>query len=128
MKRNEWSFEYTAAKLAEAAEAKRALHYERLQRLQWWEEKKVEVTKQVGDRGIEVHDSVASGYSNTATGIMPMIQIDSGLQRDLCECQNKIQEHGKKVRDYAGWVQVLRGNPEARLSLEHDDYLFFFGE
>lgn len=125
MKRNEWSFEYTAATLADAAEAKRAHHQDRLQ---WWEVKKVEVTKSVGDRGIEVHDSVASGYSNTATGIMPMIQIDSGLQRDLCECQNKIQEHGKKVRDYAGWVQVLRAQPEARLSLEHDDFLFFFGE
>lgn len=125
MKRNEWTFEYTAAKLADAAEKKLAHHNERVA---WWEAKKTEITKKVGESGIEVHDSVAAGYSNTATGIMPMIQIDSGLQRDLCECQRKIQEHCGKVRDYTGWVQVLRGNPEARLALEHDDYLFFFGE
>lgn len=53
--------------------------------------------------------------------------IDSNLQRDLTECQQKILEHNGLVEEYGGWVQVLSGNPEARLELEQDDYLFFFG-
>lgn len=32
------------------------------------------------------------------------------------------------MNDYHGWQQVLSANPEARLSLNHDDWLFFFGQ
>lgn len=125
MKRDEWSFEYTASKLAEAAASKREKHSKKLT---WWEEKKAEVIKQVAASGIEVQDSVAASYSNTKGMFGPQIKIDAGLQRDLSECQEKIMEHHHKVEEYGGWVQVLSANPEARLSLEHDDYLFFFGE
>jgi hypothetical protein len=44
------------------------------------------------------------------------------------ECQGKILEHDNLVRTYDGWVQVLQGNPEARVTLHHDDWLFFFGK
>lgn len=125
MKRNEWSFDYTATKLAGAAAAKRDTHS---RKLKWWEEKKTETTKRVSETGIEVHDSVAASYSNTKAGYGPEIVIDARLQRDLTECQQKIKEHHAKVLEYDGWVQVLNANPEARLSLEHDDFLFFFGE
>ena|SRR6266853_105225 len=125
MKRNEWSFDYTAAKLSEAAATKRTHHAERLA---WWEEQKLTVTRKVSESGIEVHEPVAAGYSNTVRGYEPQIRIDAGLQRDLSECQQKILEHSSRVREYSGWVQVLSANPESRLSLEHDDYLFFFGE
>lgn len=125
MKRHEWSFTYTAAKLAEAANAKHHLHEKKLA---WWEEKKREVMKKVADGGIEVKDSVAAGYSNTKGLMGPQIVIDASLQRDLSEVQSKIMEHHHKIVEYDGWVQVLNGNPEARLELEHDDYLFFFGE
>lgn len=125
MKRDEWTFEYTASKLAEAAASKREKHQKKLT---WWEEKKAETMKKVAESGIEVQDSVASMYSNTKGSFGPQIRIDAGLQRDLTECQDKIMEHHGKVSEYDGWVQVLTGNPEARLSLHHDDYLFFFGE
>lgn len=125
MKRDEWVFTYTASKLAEAAASKREAHQKKFM---WWEDKKKEVMKQVAESGIEVQDSVASSYSNVKGGFGPQIKIDAGLQRDLTECQEKIVEHHDKVRQYSGWVQVLNANPEARLELEHDDYLFFFGE
>lgn len=125
MKRNEWSFDYTSAKLAQAAVDKRNHHSERLA---WWEEQKQTVTKKVSESGIEVHEPVSAGYSNVARGYESEIVIDATLRRDLQECSKKIQEHAAKVREYDGWAQVLLGNPEARLSLEHDDYLFFFGE
>ncbi len=125
MQRHEWKFDYTASKLAEAATAQKQKH---LAKQLWWEEKKKETMKKVGEAGIEVHDSVAASYSNTKAAFGPEIRIDAGLQRDLTECQGKIMEHHRLVKEYDGWIQVLTANPEARLSLEHDDYLFFFGE
>lgn len=125
MKRHEWIFEYTASKLAEAARVKMDTH---IGKLAWWENKKKETLAKVTDMGIEVQDSVASSYSNVKGAFGPQIRIDAGLQRDLSECQEKIMEHHGLVQTYDGWIQVLNANPEARLSLEHDDYLFFFGE
>lgn len=125
MKRDEWVFTYTASKLAEAAANKQEKHSKKLL---WWEGKKKETMAKVTEAGIEVQDSVAASYSNTKGGFGPQIRIDAGLQRDLSECQDKIMEHHGKVNQYNGWVQVLNANPEARLELDHDDYLFFFGE
>jgi len=126
MKRNDWTFEYTASKLAEAAKAKRLHH---ASRFDWWSAKKTETVKKVSESGIEVHDSVSNMGSNVSRGYQgPQIKIDSGLQRDLSECQQKIDEHMDAVTNYEGWLQVLSANPEARLQLHHDDYLFFFGE
>lgn len=125
MKRDDWKFPYTAAKLAEAAQVKRKKHEIKLA---WWEAKKAETLKKVTEMGIEVHDSVAASYSNTKGGYGPQIVIDAGLQRDLSECQSKIMEHSGRVSEYGAWFQVLAGNAEARVELDHDDYLFFFGE
>lgn len=124
MKRNDWTFEYTASKLAEAAAKKRDSH---TKKLKWWEDKKAETMKRVAEAGIEVQDSVAASYSNTKGWAGPQIKIDAGLQRDLTECQTKILEHHELVQAYDGWHQVFSANPEARLPLTHDDFLFFFG-
>lgn len=125
MKRTEWTFQFTASKLAEAAQTKKEAH---TKKLDWWNAKKAEVMEKVAESGIEVKDSVAASYSNTKGGFGPQIVIDAGLQRDLTECQEKIMEHDRRVSEYDGWVQVLTGNPESRLDLEHDDYIFFFGK
>ena len=125
MNRHEWTFEYTASRLAEAANKKRDAHSKKLA---WWEQKKAETMKKVAETGIDVQDSVAASYSNTKGSFGPQIVIDAGLQRDLSECQSKIMEHHQLVKEYDGWSQVLSANPEARLQLSHDDYVFFFGE
>lgn len=125
MKRNSWLFTFTASKLAEAASAKKEKH---VGKLEWWEAKKAETMKKVAESGITVQDSVAASYSNTKGGYGPEIIIDETLQRDLTECQRKIMEHHTLVAQYEGWIQVLSGNAEARLDLDQEDYLFFFGE
>lgn len=121
--RDKWEFEYTAAKLAEAAEAKREHH---VGRLDWWQAKRAEVIQRIKDSGMDVRESLAvsksPGYGQA------QIVIDSTMQKDLGEAVSKVEEHEDRVRGYDGWVQVLRANPEARLKLHHDDYLFFFGE
>lgn len=67
MKREEWTFEYTAMKLAEAAAAQAAY---RRTRFEFWSGKKDEVMQKIRDSGITVHEDIALGlldktYSNS---------------------------------------------------------------
>ncbi len=127
MNRTEWKFTYTASKLADAAKAKMMHHADRLE---WWHKKHEDTMAKVKESGIEVHQAVAAEYShsNVARGVRPEIRIDETLQRDLYECDAKMKEHSAKIGEYDGWLQVFNANPEARLELQHDDYLHFFGK
>lgn len=125
MKRNEWTFTYTADELEAAAEQKRKHHADRLA---WWEQKKQEVMEKIATSGITVQESPGAGASNVSRGYTPQIRIDNTLETDLTECACKMEEHRSKERSFAGWVQVLNANPKSSLELEHDDYLFFFGK
>ena len=61
MKRDEWKFEYTAARLAEAAEAKIAHHTERLA---FWKAKRDEVLATIRAEGLEIDEKIAVGYQS----------------------------------------------------------------
>jgi hypothetical protein len=126
MMRERWEFSFEAAALADAA-AKKKLHH--ADRLAFWERAKSKVMADVRETGIEVSESEAGGsYANTARAYAPQVMVRADLQKRLSECHGKILEHAEKVKVYEGWVQVLKGNPAARLSLHADDYLFFFGD
>lgn len=127
--RKDWEFEYTAAKLAEAAAGQRE---HRQARIKAWEEKKAEVMAKIKESGLTIDESVAetqfANYTTAAEGRGAQIMVDRGLQRDLSECVSKIREHREAATEYDGWYQVLVANPEARLKLKHDDWMFFFGK
>lgn len=125
MLRNEWSFEYTASKLAEAAEIKREHHK---LRFVWWSKQKESVMDEVKASGIEVSESLAMNITSTAQRMGPQVMVRNDLQRKLTECFEKLKEHQAKTQEYDGWAQVLAANPESRLQLHHDDWLFFFGK
>lgn len=130
MKREEWTFEYTAAKLADAAAAQAAF---RRSRFEFWSAKKAEVMQKIRDSGLSVHEDIALGlldktYSNSLVRAGAQVLVDPTLQKDLTECVNKMQHHSERARQYDGWEQVLRGNSEARVHLDHDDWMFFFGK
>jgi len=55
------------------------------------------------------------------------VLVDPTLQKDLTECVTKMQHHAERARQYDGWEQVLRGNPNSRVHLDHDDWMYFFG-
>lgn len=128
MKREEWTFEYTAMKLADAAAAQAAF---RRTRFEFWSGKKSEVMQKIRDSGLTIHEDIALGlldktYSNSMRAGAQVL-VDPTLQKDLTECVTKMQHHSERARQYDGWEQVLRGNPEARVLLDHDDWMFFFG-
>ena len=56
------------------------------------------------------------------------VTVRNDLKKDLDECLEKLAYHTGLMADYDGWQQVLSANPEARLSLDHEDWLFFFGQ
>lgn len=125
MKRNEWVFSKSSGELLVAAKKQLEKHQGKQK---WWEEKKAETMKKVGEGGIRVHDSLASNYSNTKGGYGPTIEVEDGLQRDLSEAQTKIMSHHKLCVEYNGWIAVFEGNPGMHLELHHDDYLYFFSQ
>jgi len=127
MKREEWTFEYTASKLADAAQAKVDWHRERLA---WWKDKKDEVMGTIRKEGLEVDEKISLGFSSPKSrdwerGAQVMVRND--LQKDLDECMEKLKAHTLKLNEYSGWQQVLSANPESRQSLDINDWLFFFG-
>ena len=126
MLRNDWTFEYTASKLAEGAR-KQLAHRE--ERVEWWSKKKAEIMDEVRLTGLEVNESIAAlNYTQSlGAGRAPQISVKQDLQQKLAECQAKIHEHSKALKDYKGWIQVLDANPENRLKLTQDDWLYFFG-
>lgn len=126
-KRDEWEFEYTAAKLAEGAKAQREF---RLGRVAWWTEAKAKVMAEVKETGLEVNESMAASLSNYANTSMaaPQISVRADLQKKLGECHSKIQSHQQAAGEYEGWVQVLGANSESRLKLTQADWLYFFGK
>ena len=125
MNRSQWKFAYTAARLAEAAKSKAETHSGKKE---WWEKEKAKVMDKIKTEGISVHESVGAQYSTTKGGYGPEIEVDASLSRDLAECHSKIREHDGLIRQYDGWIQVLDAHPEARVELDHDDYLFFYGK
>lgn len=124
MKRNDWKFAYSAGKLAAAAESKKKHHTERRG---WWEAKKTEVMEKIKASGLEIHEEQAAAYSNRTKGYGAQIIIDPLMQRDLDECHQKIIKHNDLAQQYDCWHQVLISNSEHRLELDHEDFLFFFG-
>ena len=74
MQRNEWSFEYTASKLAEAAQIKREHHR---QRFNWWNKQKDAVMVEVKDSGLEVSESLAMSHSSANPRMGPQVMVET---------------------------------------------------
>jgi hypothetical protein len=130
--RDEWEFQYTAAQLADAAEAQMEF---RVARIKVWEDKKAEVIARIRESGIDVSESIADKMSSakyqlsTHSDRGPVIRINSEMRDDLSECVEKITNHTKLRNEYAAWVQLFRAQPpHCPLKLQHDDWMYFFGK
>lgn len=128
MLRDAWKFTYTAASLAQGAQAKCKFHEERIV---WWRKRKDELVAQIRADGIEVSEGAALAYSHPKSrdyerGAKVMVRNDLRLQLD--ECMEKLAHHVSQRRDYDGWVQVLGANPQAQLQADLEDWLFYFSK
>lgn len=121
--RNEWEFDYSAKELLTASHEKVRFHEERLS---WWETQKAAKMEEIRSSGLEVDEGIGAMISNTYRGAT--VTIDMSLQRDLTECVEKTKEHREKLKIYDAWCQTFEANPNARLKLHHDDWIFFFGK
>jgi hypothetical protein len=131
MLRAKWEFEYTASALAIAAEAQ---YQFRVGRETFWKAEQEKLIAKIKETGIVVHEDITAFLSNTnkygSTGAMggAQIVIDPTMQGDLNKAHAKITEHAQMAAQYKAWAQVLKGNPESRVKLDHDDWMFFFGK
>ena len=128
MQRNDWKFHYSASTLASVAQQKLDFHEERMT---FWKSKKAGVINLIRSEGIEVDEKIVLGFRSPKErdwerGAKVMVRND--LQRELEECMEKLGYHAGKIRDYAGWQQVLSANHEDKLDLDIEDWLFFFDQ
>jgi hypothetical protein len=126
MKRDEWKFEYTAARLAEAADAKIAHHAERLA---FWKGKRDEVLVTIRAEGLEIDEKIVVGYQSPKSRDWERanrVSVRDDLRQKLDEVLDKLRHHTEQLTQYEGWSQMLHANPEQRVGLDIDDWLFFF--
>jgi hypothetical protein len=103
----DWDFDHTATKLADAADQEKAFHQ---QRLDWWKAKRIEVMTTIRSDGLEIDEKMALEYRNSKQrdwnqGSQVMVRND--LQRELSECLEKLRHHTKQLQQYDGGQQVL---------------------
>ena len=126
MLRKDWGFDYTANKLAEAAATKMVFHQERLD---WWKTKRQEVMGTIRSEGLEIDEKLVMEFRSPKArdwDRSAQVLIRNDLKTDLSECLDKLSHHTQQVQQYDGWQQVLAANPEARVKLDIEDWLFFF--
>lgn len=127
MLRNDWKFDYTAARIAEAVNARVTYHHECVA---FWKAKRDEVLTTIRAEGIEVDEKIVLTTRNPKSRDWErggQVLIRNDLKKDLEEVYDKLAEHTDKLATYDAWGQVLSANPESRLSLDAEDWQFFFG-
>lgn len=127
MIRNEWKFEYLASKLADAAGARAAHHRDRLD---WWRGNKDKVLDTIRSEGIEIDEKIVLEFSSPKSRDWQdatRVSVRNDLRADLNECLKKLAYHTQQLASYSAWSEVLSANAAASLSLDHEDWQFFFG-
>jgi hypothetical protein len=125
--RETWKFPYPADELTAAARDKLKYYQSRLD---WWTAMRDEKIKEIKADGIVITESLVSEtkFAMSNTYRPPGVSIDNELVAQVQECNSKIADHRRNVRDYTAWVQVLAAQGGAVQQLDKDDWLFFFGD
>ncbi len=127
MRRDQWRFEYTAGKIAQAAAAKMKYHAERFD---WWRAEREAVLQKIREEGLEIDEKIVLGYSSPKARDWEngaRVSIRDDLRSKLEQCQSKLTLHQSKKIEYEGWHQALSANPDVALRLNIDDWLYFLG-
>jgi len=128
MKRDQWTFQYSANQLAEASQKKIKFHNERLE---FWGARRSKIIDQIKADGIEVNEKSVLQYTTPKMRDYQEggdIMIRNDLRKSLAEAYEKLSYHTGRRDIYDGWRQVLEANSEDKIDLHIDDWLFFFGQ
>ncbi len=117
MKRSEWVFMYTAAQVAEAADAQHDYHTERML---YWRAERAKAEDDLREHGIEiVHHQVTGGSQSQAL-------LDPEKAKWLQQCQSKMESHQAQAQKFAEWVNTLEAAVGKELGLHQDDVAYFW--
>lgn len=131
MKRDTWTFRYTAQQLADATKAKIEHHNKCLE---FWEARREQLIAEIRADGIEVNEKTVlqtpertniKGRDWTAGGD---VMIRNDLRKSLIESYEKLSYHTSRRDQYKGWLHAFTDNQEDSHELEMDDWQFFFGK
>ena len=128
MLRQTWKFNYSAQQILDATDTKLKFHQDRFN---WWKEKKEQVITQIREEGLEIDENIALEYLSPKSRDWErgtQVTVRDDLRKDLNECLKKLAFHTDLINDFSGWHQILIANPDIPLSLDHEDWLFFFGQ
>jgi len=114
--RHQWSFEFNATELADAADRKIAHHTERLG---WWNTEADAAEAQLRATGVEFRE-----YSQTGGSRLDVV-IDPGLSKRLSECKQKIEHHRDRLDEFTTYKAMFERDPVATFQLDTDDVRHF---
>jgi hypothetical protein len=128
MLRDQWKFDYPAAQVAEAAAARSAYHSARLK---FWKERREIVLSRIRSEGLEIDESAAVGFRNPKARDWEQgthVTVRPDLRQDLEECSAKLGYHAKELEQYGSWQQTMAANADKTVSLDIEDWVYFFGK
>ncbi len=97
-KRNEWTVNYCAGHVADAAKAKCSHHEERLAH---WQERMERAEAELKENGIELDED----RRNTSNNLQP--RFNAVLWKTFSDCRDKVTEHRGKAQKFAAWERAL---------------------
>ena len=101
------------------------------ERLAFWGARREETLATIRSEGLEIDEKIVIGVHTPKARDWERanrVTVRDDLRMQLDEVLHKLKEHTGRLAEYDGWRQMLAANPEARLSLDIADWLYFFGE
>jgi len=77
---------------------------------------------------LEIDEKIVVGYQSPKSRDWERanrVSVRDDLRQKLDEVLEKLRDHTEQLTQYEGWSQMLCANPEQRVGLDIDDWLFF---
>lgn len=114
--RQQWTFEYSAQTVCEAASCKVVYHRERAD---FWRGELATAEAELREHGIEFREYDVTGGRR----LDPV--LDPQRQQRVQECRHKLAEHERNIEEYEAYRLALKDNLGATVRLDVDDIKFF---
>ncbi len=124
MTKHEWKFARLGSELLTGAQSKKQICEGKLA---WWKTRKEDLIKTI-PAGVTMEESQVNYSSATTSFGAPQLIIDPTLQKHLKEAHSRLTNLSERIKEYDGWIQILEKNATQTFSVDHDDWLFFFGK